>query len=156
MNSKVVQFRKSDAPKPQDQLDFFDIIDREVIKYKYFNIDEYDQHKIIDIIIRFDFSLAIDMRKFPIFSKPKYDHKEFLSSLKEKGFEYIPLIYICQFHPNLSEIKNIKRKVLLSKNERKIMIFYDNKEMKRSDIGEWNKNIKMKFHNLIEMIQYSS
>jgi len=148
--NNILQFPTSITIDAGKQLDLFDFSFHSLAKYSFIDVNDYNQDEIISKLESCKIRLILDIRKFPTFSKPNYNHKLFLKTLSEKDSAYVPLAYLWEFKMRFSQIKEVRQKIETLSQEGPILLFFDKREHNRCALNEWGNQLQTRFGNWIE------
>lgn len=87
---KVISIRGEAVSYDQEplQLDLFN--ERSTANYFCFiDIDRFDQEDFLDVVVRHSVGAVVDLRPLPVFTSPKFDHREVTHYLYENHIAYL-------------------------------------------------------------------
>lgn len=142
MSNQILHFPIKLRPTEPVQLDLFDIDKFLIGKYSFLNIKKCDESELSSYIDRFKFRLILDLRVFPSFDRPKFDHKNVLLKFKEKDILYFPIVYFKytknvhnQIYEHLSSLKE-------KSAQGPILFIYEPKHTTDEHLHGWKKALE--------------
>lgn len=148
--NQVIHIHKNRS-KREVQLDLFGDLEAKKSIYNFMNIDELNQNLLFGVIREFDAKLIIDVRSFPSFDRPKYDHMEVLDKLERQGIVYFPAVYILNSKINYSELIKYKEVIYKKRNSSPMLIFHSYSDIKTGKIEKFRKIINKRFSEKVEL-----
>lgn len=89
--NKVVQLQvRMTRPAPSTyQADLFGDTNPTGRYFCFLNIDEVDQDTLLKVIARNSVHTVVDLRKLPLFDKPKFSHRSVMTHFRQHGILYL-------------------------------------------------------------------
>lgn len=152
MTSKVISFPSKIRPAEPVQLDLFSVEDFFVGKYSFLDIKNCDERQLASYLDDFKFRLILDLRIFPSFDRPKFDHKEMLARFRRSGALYFPIVYFTYTNEMIKQLSAHKNSLRDKSKQGPILLIYDDKNSSDEYLFEWKKIIERKISGTAEII----
>lgn len=137
--------------QPRDiQLDLFDYAERNVGKYNFLDLCDTNQTEVIKVLREFSFQAVLDIRNFPTFERPLYNHREFQNELKSMKILYLPIVYMKKMDAPYSSFKMYKAKFRCAIGRGPVLFLYDRVETESLELEKWTNLISKRFSQLFE------
>lgn len=137
MSNKVIPFPSKLEPTEPMQLDLFGMDNFLVGKYSFLDVRESTQDELLHYVKKIGYKIILDLRIFPSFDRPRYDHAEVLCKLNEYRVIYFPAVYLKYtntLHQNFSLLKNDMRD---KSQQGPVLLLHDKKPGGSNSLDRW-------------------
>lgn len=137
MTGKVVNLPFKLKPAEPFQLDLFDMDKFLVGKYSFLDVNDCNQDEFFQYITKLRFKLVIDIRIFPSFDRPKYEHSKVLSILERSNVFYFPAVYLKYTNNLYSQIYHHKSVIRAKSEQGPVLLLHEKEKSKEKSLERW-------------------
>ncbi|MGJ8573093.1 MAG: hypothetical protein ACSHXI_20595 [Hoeflea sp.] len=134
------------------QLDLFDFFDARSRSYNFANIATLDQEKLFYCIDKYGFRAILDMRKFPSFDRPLFDHRAVLKRFDNAGVFYFPAVFTLHQDIKYHELQKYKTRLQSHWSRGPLLLICGERDTGREYLDGLRKLIEKRFVDKVEMI----
>lgn len=141
-----------DARRPVcEQLDLFDFVEKRSCSYNFVDIGCLDQVKLFRCIEVFGYRAILDIRSFPSFDRPRFEHRSVLAKLDEWGVYYLPAGYAINQGIGYREVQRMKSIVGDYWSKGPLMVLHEDNAHRNISFDRLRSIIGKRFVDKVEM-----
>lgn len=89
--SNVIQFKGSNAKISPEQSDLFSFSSRFARRFSIIDVRTVNQERFRSILTRNSVVGVVDLRSYPLFEAPEFNHKSIIDFMRVRDVDYFPL-----------------------------------------------------------------
>jgi hypothetical protein len=151
MNSKVIDISFRFKPADPVQLDLFDTDRLLAGKYSFIPVASYTQDELFHHIKILRCRLIIDLRIFPSFDRPKYNHSEVLEKFIACGTLYFPAVYLKYTNALYKQLSRHRNDLKDKSQQGHVLMFYDDTQDNSQKLQKWRSLLERNIHGAKEL-----
>lgn len=151
MNDRIVKFPSNLRPSEPVQMDLFDVDNFLVGKYSFLDVQKSNEKELNKYIDIFKFKLVLDVRIFPSFDRPRFDHKAVLTRFRSKNVLYFPAVYLKYTNNLHKQLHENRRSIEEKTSSGPILVLYEEREGGQEKLHEWRRLIERKVEGSKEL-----
>lgn len=151
MNNKVIPFPLKLEPTEPVQLDLFGTDNFLIGKYSFLDVKETNQDEFIYYLKKLRFRIIIDLRIFPTFDRPMYNHVEVLSKINDFGILYFPAVYLKYTHTLHKNLSIHKRDMRDKSQQGPVLLLHERKQGRPDSLNRWKTIIEKNVNGAKEL-----
>lgn len=115
-----------------------------------------DEVMLMNLVARNNVSVVVDLRKKPIFPKPKFNHKTTINSLKTSNIEYFEYAFLkidfLQSYSRIGKARQIRNRIAHGMKKGMALCLYDEHSNDSDYISDFRYLLNNMSHSWIELI----